>query len=111
MSLSCSCEYDDAEWWYCAEEDFSVLDTKRSRKCCSCNARIPVGADALKFRRWRGPQSDIEERINGDEIHIPPWFMCEKCGGLYMAIDDLHFCCDISEDMATQIKEYMEYRA
>lgn len=112
MSLSCSCEYDDPDWWYEPDEDFSLLATKRGRKCCSCKVRIPVGADALAFRRWRSPEyGSIEERIYGDEVPMSPWFMCEKCGGLYMAVSDLKFCCNIEEDIATQIREYMAENA
>lgn len=107
MSLSCSCEYDDPDWWYIADEDFIVLATKRSRKCCSCGCRLPIGVEVVRFYRWRSPNCDLEERIYGDEVSIAPWYMCEKCGGLYMAVTNLGFCCDISEDMATQIREYM----
>ena len=107
MSLSCSCEYDDPEWWYESDDDFSVLATKRGRKCCSCKQRIAVGDEVLHFRRWRDAACDLEERIYGDEIPMSAWYMCEKCGGLYMAVSDLNMCCDISEDMAAQIKEYM----
>jgi hypothetical protein len=110
MSLSCNCEYDDAPaWYYDTSENFSILDTKRSRKCCSCGVKLPVGSEVLRFRRWR-PTTErcnyIEESIYGDEVPLAPWYMCETCGGLYMAVQDLNMCCDISENIANQIKEY-----
>jgi hypothetical protein len=64
----------------------------------------------LLFARWRNPADDIEDRIYGDEVPLAPWYMCETCGGLYMAIDDLDMCCDISEPIADQIMEYNEMR-
>ena len=111
MSLSCSCEYDDAEWWYQPDEDFSLLATKRGRKCCSCGSKLPVGAEVLRVPRWRSPSCDLEEHIHGDEVYMSTWYLCEKCGGLYMAVSDLKFCCNIDEDIATQIREYMAYRS
>ncbi len=109
MSLSCSCDADGADWYYEPAKDFSVLETKRGRKCCSCGAKIQPEEEVMKFRRWREPSDRcnyIEESIYGDEVPMAPWFMCETCGGLYLAVDDLGMCCDISENIAHQIKEY-----
>ena len=109
MSLSCSCENDNADWYYEHTNDFTVLDTKRSRKCCSCGKKLVPGDVVFKFRRWRPPSElhdFLEEAIYGDEVPLAPWFMCETCGGLFMAIDELGMCCDISENIAEQIKEY-----
>ncbi len=36
------------------------------------------------------------------------WYLCEKCGGLYMAVQDLGMCCDVTENIAKQIRDYME---
>jgi hypothetical protein len=109
MSLSCSCEVDGAEWYYESQEDFRVLQTKRSRKCCSCNSKIEVGQDSLRFHRYRDPSDRcdyIEESIYGDQVPLASWYMCETCGGLYFAVQDLNMCCDISENIAQQIKQY-----
>lgn len=110
MSLSCYCESDDADWWYTGADDFSVLATKRSRKCCSCGKKLAPGAEVLKFERWRRPAYDsIEEKIMGDgaEIYLADWFMCEECGGLYMAINELGFCFDLgNDDMRQLAREY-----
>ncbi len=111
MSLSCTCEADDPDWWYEPDKDFSVLRTKRIRKCCSCRAKIKPGQEVLEFRRWRSPSESfdfLEEKIYGDEVPLAPWFMCETCGGLHFAVADLGMCYDICEDIAKQIKEFRE---
>lgn len=108
MSLSCSCDYDDCDFWYSPDNDFSKLKTKRSRRCCSCKSKIAVGAEVLRLSRYRSANSDIEERIYGDEVEMAAWYLCEKCGGLYMAVQDLGMCCDVTENIAKQIRDYME---
>lgn len=110
MSLSCYCDSDDADWYYEPADDFSVLDTKRSRRCCSCGEKIAVGEDVLRFRRFRSPNDEfgIEESIYGDEVPLAPWYMCETCGGLFWAVQDLGMCCDITHNIAGQIKEYRQ---
>jgi hypothetical protein len=111
MSLSCSCDYDDypPAWWHIADDEFSILNTKHSRRCCSCKAKIKPGNEVLRFERWRAPSEShnyLEERIYGDEVPLASWYMCETCGGLYFAIQDLKMCCGISKNIAQQIKEY-----
>ena len=112
MSLSCTCDFDgDFDWYYYSADDFSILDTKRSRKCCSCKTKIPVGSEVLRFRRYRSPSDRcnyIEEYIYGDEVPLTPWYMCEECGGLYFAVQDLNMCCDIGRSIKHQIAEYRE---
>ena len=112
MGLSCSCDdYDGDGWYFYEPKDYAPLATKRSRKCCSCKARIAVGDLSVMFERQKQAGYDtVEEKIYGEggEIPMAPWFMCERCGGLYMSVSDLGFCCDIEEDIATQIREYME---
>ena len=105
MSLSCDCDT-DCDWCYEHSGDFDALNTKRSRKCCSCGSKISPGDTVLRFWRYRYPLGDIEERIYCDEVPLAPWFMCETCGGLFMAIDEAGMCCDIRENIADQIKEY-----
>lgn len=108
MSLSCDCDFGDVEWNYISPDDFSILNTKRWRKCCSCKAKILPGDIVGRFERFKEPQYDVEESIYGygGEIPLAPWYMCETCVGLYWAVDDLGMCCDISESIAGQIKEY-----
>jgi len=109
MGLSCSCG-GDFDWYYDIPDDFSVLKTKRSRKCCSCGSRIAIGDTVLPFTRWRPPSERcnyIEESIYGDEVPLATWYMCETCGGLFLAIQERGMCCDIEENMSAQIKEYV----
>lgn len=113
MSLSCTCDLygDEADWYYETADDFSVLTTKRSRKCCSCKTKIKPGEEVLKLRRYQQPSDRcnyIEESIYGGEVPLAAWYMCETCGGLYFAVTDLGMCCDIERDLKVQIREYNE---
>lgn len=109
MSLSCYCESDgDFEWYYLPPNDFSTLETKRSRKCSSCKQKIKVGETVAKFRRFRSPVNDIEERIYGEDVKLAPYYMCETCGGLFFAIQEMDMCCDIEKNIKEQIAEYRE---
>lgn len=112
MSLSCYCGDDDAaDWQYTVNDDFTILATKHGRKCCSCRMKIKPGDTVLQFNRWRAPLNScyyIEEQIYGDEVPLAPWFMCETCGGLYMAVNDAGMCCDITENIAQQVRDWSE---
>lgn len=93
MGVSCGCAaYDDCEWWYESASDFAPLTTKRSRKCYSCGEKIAVGDDSLRLRRYKRAETDIEERIYGDEVPLAPYYFCETCGGLYFSITELGYC-------------------
>lgn len=109
--LSCSCfEIDDAELYYYPPNDFSKLSTKRARRCSSCKALIPVGSTCLKFTRERCAKDDIEYRIYGDgpEIVMPPWFLCEACGEIYLNLEAAGFCLCPQDDMRENLREYWE---
>ena len=110
MSLFCEWDGDGAEWYYeCESEDFVVLDTKRGRRCCSCKKPVRPGEEVVKFRRYRPPSdrcNHIEESIYGDEVPMADWYMCEECGGLYMAITELKLCHTLGGDIRAEIKEY-----
>lgn len=109
MSLSCECpDYDWADRWWMAHQDFAPLKTKRGRKCCSCGTQIKPGDDCLVIDRGRNPQSDVEERIYGDEVPLAPKHMCEECGGLYMAVDDLGLCYALGNNIKTDVREWAE---
>ena len=93
MAMSCGLrDYDDHAWWYTPADDFSALDTKRARRCCSCGEKLKVGVQVLKFRRWRNPRNDFEDRFYGDggEVPMPTMYMCEECGSIALA-------CELSE--------------
>lgn len=87
--MSLHCGYDGADvsaewWWLWDKEDASQLATKRDRKCCSRGEPIAAGELAHKIRRIRGPKSEVEVKIHGedDEIPMADWHLCETCGAL-----------------------------
>ena len=112
--MGLSCDYDgdgDFAWYYDEPDlhDFSKLETKRARHCCSCGEKISVGSDVLKFRRHRPPSDRcnyIKEAIYGDEVPLAPWYLCETCGGLFMAISELDLCYSLGSDIRDDIREW-----
>jgi hypothetical protein len=96
VTLSCTCE-DYGEWYYENQEQLP-LTTKRSRKCCSCGSKIAVGDLSTKFRRYRQPDSDFEERFHGDEVPMTSWYMCEVCGDLFDSLKELGYCVHLTGD-------------
>jgi len=111
--MGLSCDYDgdgDFSWYYDnpSTKDFTKLNTKYSRHCCSCGAKIKVGDDVLKFERYRYAKNDIEERIYGDgaDVPMPNWYLCETCGGLFMAISELNLCYSLGNDIRADIREW-----
>lgn len=111
MPLSCYCD-GDGDWFHEPPDDYSVLDTKRCRKCASCRERIPVGALVLKMRCWRYYKDEIEHRIHGycddAEIEMPYRYLCERCGDLYLSLDELGFCLNLGEDMRELVRDYAD---
>ena len=107
MSLSCSCSYDDAAWWYSAPNDYSTLTTKKRKRCSSCHNLIDIGSIVAPFRRWRSPESEIEERIYGDEIPLATMYLCEHCADMYFNFEALGFeCVSPNENMNELLKDY-----
>lgn len=106
--LSCSCDNDDADWWY-EPQEVAPLATKRMRRCCSCKARIAVGEDCKRFRRWQTPAYDsIAERIYGDEEPLPAWYLCDRCAGLYESLESLGFCGMLGDNLIEACREYAQ---
>lgn len=95
-------------WVYYQPADFSVLEERKRRRCCSCAQLIEIGADCLAFARVRGVRCEYEVSRFGDggEIELAPWWMCENCGGLYYSLTDLGYCVTLGEDMRTLVGEY-----
>ena len=108
MSLSCSCGDDyDCNLYFDIPRDFSKLETKHSRECCSCGVKIKPGDDNLVFQRYRNPINDIEDRIFGEcgEIPLASWHMCEECGGVYLSVTELGMCFDLDGNIKDQVRE------
>ena len=109
--LACDCDYDDPAWWHEGMGEIAPLATKRSRRCCSCKARIAVGEDCAAITRYRRPGYDtIEERIYGEggEVPLATWYLCDRCAGLCESLDALGFCNLIGQDMRELCREYAQ---
>lgn len=111
MGLSCSCDWDGEGWYFFGPDQYTVLGTKRARRCCSCKVSIKAGDLCAKFLREVQPDPDsIEARIYGDEKPLAPWFMCERCADLYFSLDELGYCIFLGDDMRELVKEYAAMR-
>jgi hypothetical protein len=115
MSLFCDAsgyDTDGEDWWWHQPADEAPLATKRSRKCCSCGAKVGVGETARKVARYR-PATEFEEMrgIACDEVPLADWYLCETCGDLADSLAELGFCYDIGENLAKQIAEYRREEA
>ena len=113
MSLFCETDgdHDDADWWWYQPAEEAPLATKRSRKCCSCGAKVSVGDTARKVRRYRPPTEFEETRgIAGDEVPMADWYLCETCGDLADSLSELGFCYTLGdgESLKQQLKEYRD---
>ena len=109
MGLSCSCGDGEMEWWYYPPTDYERLPTQRGRKCCSCGAWIKPLDLCAKFVRERQPRSIIEERIHGDEVPLPPIWMCEGCADQFFNLEELGFCVTLDGiPMRELVREYAE---
>lgn len=109
MTLSCSCgDPGNYDWLYYPGNDFSTLQTKRRRRCCSCKNALSPGDTVLVFDRVRSPAYEIEERIYGDEVPLATWYMCEPCGEIYLNLEDAGFCLNIEDNMRDNLREYHE---
>lgn len=108
MSVGCSCDT-DGDWYYYGPSDFTVLDTKYSRKCHSCRERIAVGEECAAFTRSRPSNDDceIEDRLYGDEVPLATWYACETCAGLYFSIIELGYCVMIGDGMTMKQNAHM----
>lgn len=110
--LSCSCDNDDADWFYDDNNEVAPLATKRMRRCCSCKDRIAVGDDCKPFPRWRivSYYSDpvVVVRIYGDggEFALPTWYLCDRCAGLYESLDSLGFCGMLGDNLVQTCRDY-----
>ena len=111
MSLSCSCpDDDDFAWYYWEPEDFKPLETKKRKRCKSCNTLIDLKSLCLIFPRWRYPKSEIELKIYSEDRELPlgSYYMCETCGEHFMNLTAAGFCVDITESMGDLLEEYQD---
>lgn len=108
MSLSCS-SYGGDDWgdwsWYPPEHE-APLATKRGRRCCSCKTIIKPGQIARRILRMAPATEWQEIRGFSDEVELAPWYFCESCGDIADSLDELGYCYELGESLASQIKEY-----
>ena len=109
MTLSCSCDFDyDGVGWYCDNARLLIMPPGRRKRCGCCKQLINEGEEVFEYTRKRWPNSDIEERIYGDEVTLPSWYNCEECSDLISAVEDLGFCWNWGDSIKNQIAEYRE---
>jgi hypothetical protein len=113
MGLSCQCyTADDYDWYYQAPDDYSVLETKRARRCSSCRTLIPVGSTVAEFSRSRPPNCVYEEMRFGTDWEAVPlasYYLCERCADLYFSFKELGFeCIAPDEHMRELAREYAD---
>jgi len=115
MPLSCGCDFDGGDpgqtcYWYAT--DFEKLQTSKRKRCASCGELIDIGSYCLVFPRFKVPETDIEERIYGEEIPRAPYYHCEKCGEIWLNLTEgLGFCSEAWENQTELLLEYIhEYK-
>lgn len=106
--LSCSCDFEDDSWYYYTPSSFSTFSKKRRKRCCSCDKLIGIGAHCVRFMRHRPPISDIDERINGDEVPLASWYMCEWCGEMFFNLESLGYCIVLGDSMKENLEDYWD---
>lgn len=114
MGLTCSCndDYDAGDKLWMEPKDYAPLATKRSRKCCSCKAKIEVGDLCAEVPRIKIPETDIEIRIYGDEEKpLASAWMCERCADLCFNFIELGFCAEPWEDQRELLADYVDMHA
>ena len=120
MPLYCGCDdWDDTppERWCRIGKDFSVLDAKRARRCCSCGKLIKPGDEVVAVRRWRSPKDEVEFEIYGEDcwetgigVPLANWYLCEECGGIALALEELGWCFWPADNMRELAREAAQYQ-
>ncbi|MCP4460927.1 MAG: hypothetical protein GY816_23345 [Cytophagales bacterium] len=109
--LLCNCSdgdlYDYA-WVFDIPTDFTKFEGARRKRCSSCRELIDIGTDCLCFSRRRAPRHEVEIAIYGEEYGVPlaPHRMCEKCGEIYLNLEDAGLCLSSEDDMRECMQEY-----
>lgn len=126
MPLSCSCDFDfepeygDKQihfWKDKFDFDFETLTTAKRKRCSSCDTFINIGAQSIEIPMVRYPYNEIEARIRGlpedpydweeATIEIASRYLCEKCGEIYLNLENLGFeCLSPFENMPDMLIEY-----
>ncbi|MBT4835902.1 MAG: hypothetical protein HON94_01005 [Methylococcales bacterium] len=113
MGLSCQCDFDDYVddssliFWYRPDE-YTVLNTSKRKRCCSCGELIDIGSTVIAFKRYRNPSSEVEENIHGEygEIPLANKYQCEQCADIYFSLIELGFCFPYDDNVHDLLAEY-----
>lgn len=113
MSLSCSCDFEPepgTKCWFTGEDFSKMPQLIRRKRCCSCNSLIESGSDVVSIPRYKVPETDIEIRIYGEDGEIPltPWYLCERCGEIYLTLVEVGYGCIYPPDTLDAQAEYWE---
>ena len=109
-----SCDYEDDVFDYYADPDENFSTAKQDCKCESCGKKIKAGETVVRFHCWRpadpdsGNPEDIQADEDGDDVHLPDEFHCERCGEIYLNLHEIGYCLCISEHMPSLLKEYQK---
>lgn len=102
-----SCEYmrdDYAEWHYDQPECFIKFNRIKRTRCCSCGKLIEHQEECLEFKRMKYTDDDsIKQNIIGDIKDLASWYMCEKCGEIYLNLTDAGYFIQL------QVEKYNDY--
>lgn len=110
MGLECTCmDIDDLDEWWLEPSGFTTIKIGRRRRCCSCDKLIKPLSPCLRFERARLPRTEVEESIYCDyEVPLAPWWMCERCGEIYLNLSAIGYCIDITDSMESLLSEYQK---
>ncbi len=92
-------ECNDYNWWWEDSFSFKPLPTVNSRKCTSCGDKIKPKSLVIEFPIFRGPLSDVDERIHGERVYLASRFMCERCGKQYIKLNKAGVYPDITKSL------------
>lgn len=112
MSISCSCGDGSGDYAYMYmlpnPLDFKPLVHYRACRCTACKKLVKVGDDCITFERMRTAKNRIEERIYGEGYDVPlaDGVLCEECGGLVMALQEVNLCYSIDEPLKQQVLDW-----
>lgn len=107
--LSCGVD-DGCEHWWNMPDDFSTMPKfPRRRRCSSCRSLINPGDTVLELRCFRFPNSDIEDRIYGDNgRETATLYACERCGEIMLNLDEAGFDFSPNDNAEELLREYWE---
>lgn len=99
MPLSCMYDMDEFDYFVNPDDDFSIA--KQDCKCNSCGKKIKAGETVLKFTCFTHDEY-------GGEVAMPDEFHCERCGEIYLNLQEIDYCLYSNEYMPGLLKDYQK---